>query len=637
MEQMLKQLAAAALGVLLAGGVSRGAGIPAGAPLQMEGLVVTATRTPLRPEQVASAVTVISRGELARSGARDLAALLETVPSLDVSRAGGPGGTATLRIRGMGDGQALLLIDGVEQNDPASPGRAVDLATLCLDEVERVEIVRGPQSALYGADAMGGVVQVFTRPIAARTRLGLSTGSLGQRALQAGLARRAGSMGASLSLGHERLEGFSASRDALGEDADGLVATRGRLALDWQPRADLDLELSAAAERSRMELDNFGGQGGDDPNSEGETRRRSLSLRGEWRTAGGVSEWRLWRQDTRRSYDNPADAAHPAQSLAAWYDGRISHAGLQHARPLGGGHEALAALEWEGERGESRSHTVGAWGPWDESFAARQVTTTALILQDRWSAGPFTLTAGGRQDWHGALGDRATGRLAAGWALAPGALLRGSLGTGFKAPSLYQLHSAYGDPALAAERSRGWDLGLDWRAARAHASLGWFRNDVRDQIDFAADGNGGARYLNVGRAVSYGLEAEAGGAAASWLDWSARLQRQETVDGRSGEDLLRRPRLLARLALDARRGRGALGAAWRWEGPRADLYFDNATYASTRVELDGFALLDLRASWQGGGVGGWLALENALDRQHEEILGYRAPGRGWRLGLDWSL
>jgi vitamin B12 transporter len=591
----------------------------------LDDVLVTATRTPLRPDQVASAVTVLTHEDVVRSGARDLAALLEQVPSLDLSRAGGPGGTATLRIRGMGDGQVLLLIDGVEQNDPSSPGRAVDLSTIALLDVERVEIVRGPQSALYGADAMAGVVQVITRPIESRSQVGLSLGSLGQRALQLGSARRLGPLGLSLHLTHEALDGVSAAQDASGEDSDGLTSTHARLAVELRPRPGLTITGSLAGETSRTELDNFGGTGGDDPNSQGRTRRVALSSSGSWEALGGNTQWQLWRQDTRRLYDNPVDADHPLESLDARYEGRVTHAGLQHARRVAGGHDLLAALEWEGERSDSKSHSLSAWGPYDESVPAQRVHGTALVLQERWSRGPLHITASGRKDWHGGRDDRLTGRITLGVGI-----LRGSYGTGFKAPSLYQLHSVYGDPSLKAEASRGWDLGVDLHGPAARASLGYFRNDVREQIEFGPLN----RYVNIGRARTRGFELEASG-SREWLAWSASLQRQQALDLLTNQELLRRPATQARLGLEAQGAVGSLGLAWRWEGARADLHFDEATWTRSRVELAGFALVDVRLARRLHGLTAWLKLENALDRHYQEVLGYRSPGRVWRLGLDW--
>jgi vitamin B12 transporter len=635
MSRFVQWLGAALVALLSAGPLPATEALPpVGGVVELEEVVVSATRTPLRPDQVASAVTVIGRREIEQSGARDLAGLLEQAANLDISRAGGPGGTATLRLRGLGDAHTLFLVDGMELNDPASPGRAVDLSTIPLEAVERVEIVAGPQSALYGADAMGGVVQVFTRPLEPGLRLGVQGGNLGQAGLRAGAAGRRGALGLGLDLGHDELGGWSAARPASGGgEADGLRSSHGRLRVDWRPRPTVDLDLALSREHSRADLDNMGGAGGEDPNHVARTRRQGVRLHAAWGQGAARSEASLWEQRTARDYDNPVDALHPGESLSAAYRGSVSHLGLQHARPLGRDHNLLLAMDWERERAHSSSLSSSEFGDYAELFPRRQSHALGLVLQDNWRRGPWTLTASLRRDQHSRQGGESTGRLAAGWSPAPGLLLRGSAGTGFKAPSLYQLHSAYGNRELRAERSSGADLGLDLRHGSWHASLSAFRIQVREQIEFD-----GATWLytNLGRTHSRGLEAEAGGPLLPGLDWSARLLRQQVRDDLSGQELPRRPGSVLRLGLEAGRGPGRLAASWRREGRRLDLDF--AAWPARQTELPAFACLDLRGSWRWSRqLSTWFTVRNLLDARVEEILGYQGEQRAWRLGLDWNL
>jgi len=599
-------------------------GVPDDA-IALDPLVISVTRTPMALSQLASAVTVLGSQEIRASGARDLAQLLEQVPSLDISRAGGPGGTATLRLRGMGDAQVLLLVDGVEQNDPSSPGRAVDLATLPLADVERVEIVRGPQSALHGADAMAGVVQVITRRAVHSLRMGLSLGSEGERQVQASLARPVGDWTLQLQGSGTSLEGHSAARDPLGEDADGLARSQWRMGLDYVPSPELRVRASLSAERSRAELDNFGGPGGDDPNSIGRTHRRGASVDATWEAMGGSTAATVWVQDTERRYANPTDATHPQESLQARYQGRVLHGALQHNRPVGAGHLVLLALEWEGDAAESHSLSGGPWGPMEESLPRRWAISRALVLQDQWSTGPLRLGLAGRRDWMQDGADALTGRLSAGLGL-----LRASWGTGFKAPSLYQRHSPYGAADLQAEESEGWDAGVDLRHGAMHLGLGLFRTRVRRQIEFGADWH----YHNISRATHQGVELEAAGLLGQ-VRWKAALQRQHSVDG-TGRDLPRRPRTRARLALDRMWRKVDVHLAWRWEGARQDVAFDPVTWEQRPLTLGGAGLLDMRLARSWGGLDASAGVDNLFNRRHEEVLGYTTSGRVWRVGLEWS-
>lgn len=605
---------------------------PAGEPIRLEGMVVTATRTPLRLEQVASAVTVIAGEELKRGGARDLTGLLAGLPGLELNRAGGPGGTATLSLRGAGEAHTLLLIDGVEQNDPIAPGRGADLATLALDRVERVEIVRGPQSALYGADAIGGVVQVITRAAAPGLRLDLHAGDNGQSGVAAEAGLRRGRWALALDAAHARLSGHSAAAEADGNgESDGLRAGRGGLRLDWGSAA-AGLTLALRGEDSRVDLDNFGGVGGDDPNSTGRTRRLAARLEGRHADPLGPVTWQLWRQETRRDYDNPADAAHPGESLDAEYRGGLLHAGLQQGWRRGR-HDWLGALEWEEEAGRSRSLSQSPYGPWSEDFPQRRERSWAVVVQDRVSLGDLALTGSLRRDRFRAFGGQATGRLTAGWRPGAGpALLRASWGTGFKAPSLYQLHSPYGNPGLEAERSHGWDAGVELRGARLAASLGFFHSELEREIDFDA---AAWRYHNLGRTRSRGLEYSLRGRPAEDLSWRLDLTALDARDRDSGARLLRRARLAAGAGLRAERGPASLDLSWRYRGPREDLDF--AAWPARRVILAGYALTGLRLGWRLlPSLEGWLDVENLLGRRHQEVLGYQGQPRSWRLGLAWA-
>ncbi|MFA7329730.1 MAG: TonB-dependent receptor [Candidatus Delongbacteria bacterium] len=603
-------------------------------PVELEELVVTATRTPLRLEQVASAVTVLGRSEIEQSGAADLAALLEQLPFLDISRAGGPGGTATLRLRGLNDSHTLLLVDGVELNDPISPGRSVDLGTLPLESIERVEVLRGPQSALYGADAVGGVVQIFTRRGRPGAWASLSGGSHGRTGSSAGFSRLLGPLELNLDLGRESLTGFSAARPAPeAGDADGLRSSHGRLGLAWQARPGLRLNADLSGERSRAELDNFGGPGGDDPDYHARTERAGGRLGAELTQAGGQSVATVWEQATRREYRNRPDAAHPGESEDSEYRGRITHAGLQHVRGLPGGHQLLVAAEWEREAGDYRYASASSFGPWLEQLSERSQHQLSFVLQDQWTRGPLLLTGSLRRDQPAQESARLTGRMTAGVAPQPGWWLRGSYGSGFKAPSLYQRHSPSGNLELAPEHAHGWDLGLDWHAAALQASFSWFRTQLQDQIDYDA---ASWRYVNLGRTTAAGLEADGRGPLPGGLEWSARWTWQHSVDARTGRDLLRRPRQLGRLGLSGSWGAARLGAAWRHEGARRDLDF--SAWPAQPVELAAFSCVDLRAAWEPvPRWQAWLSVQNVLAADSQEIWGYNGQPRAWRLGLDWNL
>jgi vitamin B12 transporter len=599
----------------------------------LEEVTITATRTPLPVRDTGTASYVLAGEELAAMHGRDLVDLLAQLPMLECTRTGSAGATANLRLRGSGDNHVLLLVDGVEQNDPSSPGRSVDLSHLDTGEIERIEVVLGPQSALYGADSIGGVVQVLTGHTATRRiEAGLSAGNHAQQQARLLLAERFGAVGLALSLGHQAASGESSASAWQGNsEADGYSREHGRLSLDWASPFGFRLEAALHGSRGESDLDNFGGPFGDDPNytSDVTDLQGRLGISQIW--FGGVSRISMWTKQLEREYHNAQDPMHPAESLEGYYDGDTRHVDLRHELKLGA-HQLLAGLELERESAHSYSISESSWGPWEEVFAQKETETRSWLLQDHLRLGQLFVTAGLRGDHHDSFGKAHTGRLTLAWQPAENTVFRGSLGSGFKAPSLYQLHSVYGDSQLDPERSLGWDIGIDVLEDQLSFGLGAFDNRIRDMIDFNSMS---WTYHNVAEARIRGLEISLERRDTKSVSWGLSAQLQEARDPSSGERLLRR-------ASESAHGWVGLPVAGfsfrtdaRWRGPREDLDF--SSYPTSRIELGGVLLLDLRASRQlAAGLEGWLAVENLADRRWEDIWGYGAPGRWWRMGLDWS-
>jgi len=607
--------------------------------IQLEEVVVTATRLPAPRSQVAASFTVIEAEEIARSGAADLGELLRAVPALDVTRSGGRGGVCTVAIRGAASEQTLVLLDGVELNDPLAPGRGFDFSTLDLEGVRRIEIVRGPQSSLYGADAIGGVVHGITEA-AGEPGLELSA-EAGSRESWRGGARwnsRLGPLRLMLSAGAAGGAGISAAGSAHGNsEPDGYQAREAALKLVASPAPWTGLELALRYSSGREELDNFGGALGDDPNHRGERERLAGRLEARLDPFAGRWEQRLALSlaDQRREYRNPVDAEHPLEFSASRFAARsIKAEWLQTWRPAPW-QSLLAGVEWEEQRGDSRSSGLTAWGPYESVFGERRMRTRSLFAQEQLLAGPIFATAGLRRDLHGQAPAALTWRLTGGLDLGGGgALLKCSYGTGYKAPSLYQLYSDYGNLDLRSERSRGWDCGLDLRTEAVSWTAAYFHNRFEDLIDYDP---GSFRYANTRSAWSRGVEIGMAAVLGSRLSLRGGFTAQETEDRESGLPLLRRPVLKTEAGLDWRARRDLrLRLDWRYLGPREDLDF--GAWPARRIELGGAALLDASAELRlAESLRLSLRADNLLDRPYEEILGYGAPGRRFTLGLRYRL
>ncbi|MCX6568704.1 MAG: TonB-dependent receptor [Candidatus Aminicenantes bacterium] len=613
-------------------------------PLRRD-IVVTATRLETPEKKVGSSLTVITSEELARSHKAFVLEALEDVLGLSTLRNGGPGATSSVSIRGAGSEHTLFLLDGLELNDPINPSRSYDLAHLSISHVERIEILRGPQGLLYGSDALGGVVNIITRAGQGKPRLTLasSVGTYQTLTSDLGLSGSGRKTDYSFSLFHERTAGISAASSAYpgNVEKDGYRNLSIAARFGYAPRPTKSLTLTVKAVEARTELDNFGGPGGDDPNSRQDYG--SLLVRGQYRglAAGGRWERALsvsWL-GAKRENKNPVDEAHPLDRDEGLYRSDIFKLDWQNNFFLHPAHTLTAGLELEQESGRSDYVSESAWGPVESRFPSVRAGSAGVYLLDRWESGErFFVTAGVRADRHSRAGTAVTFRVAPAYLVAAtGTKLKASFGTGFKSPSLYQLFAPetswgpVGNPALRPERAAGWDAGLEQSFMKERFTFGltWFENIFRDLVDF----DYAAGYINIGRARTRGLEASAKTRLGGGIRLEASYTRLTARDEASGMDLLRRPRDKFSADFGARlAGRFDLTVTSLYVGRRLDRDF--SAYPYPTVELPGYVLLGAVLSTP---VGRRLELfarfDNILGARYEQVWGYGAPGFSLTTGV----
>jgi vitamin B12 transporter len=612
-------------------------------------LVVTATRIETPENKVGSSLTVISAEELAKTGKTFVLDALEAVLGLSAVRSGGPGASSSVSIRGANSEHTLFLLDGVELNDPVNPSRSYDVSHLPLSQIERIEVLRGPQGLLYGSDALGGVINIITRTGRGGPRLMLASSadslrSLGAEVSLAGSGRR---MEYALSAFHERTAGLSAASSAYPGNAekDGYrnLSLSARCAYATRPGASLTLTVRAVD--ARTELDDFGGPGGDDPNNVQRYgsvlvhgQYRGLSRNGRWEQAVSVS----WL-GARRSNDNPADAAHPDEWDRGLYRSGLLKLDWQNNVFLRPAHTLTAGLELEQEAGQSDYVSDGPYGPYESRFPTARAGAAAIYLLDHWeTGGRFFVTSGVRADLHSRSGAAMTFRLAPSYLIpATGTRLKATVGTGYKSPSLYQLFAPatsfgpVGNPALRPERALGWDAGVEQRlaAGRLVMTLTWFANAFRDLVDF----DYAVGYVNIGRARTRGLEASAEARITDGLRLAVSYGRLSALDVESGEELLRRPR--DKFSADAGvrlLGRVNLTTRILWVGRRLDRDFSVYPYAP--VAMPDYVLLDTAVTAAiRPGLDVFLRFDNLLGVRYETVWGYGTPGRTFRFGFRLAL
>lgn len=614
--------AALALGVFAAplAPVARGQ-TAAAAPLQET--VVTATRSEQPLDGLLADVSVVERETIERSGATGLADLLARLPGVECARNGGAAAATSIFLRGSEARHAAVYIDGVRVDSQAAAGGA-QWEQIPLAQIERIEVLRGPAAAVWGSDAIGGVVQLFTRKGEgpARPYLGLTLGSQRSRRIEAGVSGSAGVDGAvdyALGLAHEASAGFDAWNSGVHDpDRDGYRGDSGhaRIGLRIAPRQRIGATL--LANRMNAGYDAYGYNAASPVDERSLLRLRSAAVdwSAQWSDAYGT---RIVLSDALGSY-----ATRPAPFLSQT---RLRGYLWQNEYRLGA-QRLSATLE---RREDALQHTgTGA--------AERARAQNALALGYGLGAGRHVLQANWRHDQDSGFGGQNTGSLSYGYAFAPGWRATASLGTAFRAPTLYQRFSQYGVTGLQPEHSRNAEVALRYAQGASAFSVVAYRNRVGNLISFGAPGACASRYgcyTNTARAQYQGLTLTGaqrlqGLAGLPELRLHAALDLQNPRDQDSGKLLARRARQHATLGADARLADWTLGGELQASGRR----FDDA--ANTQP-MGGYTLLNLYASTRLARDYSLLArIDNLADKGYELARGYSTPGRTLYLAVKWA-
>lgn len=585
-------------------------------PPALDEVLVTASRTDQGPPTLAAS-TVIDREDIDRLQPRSVVDVLRGQPGINFSNTGGPGKNTTVFMRGTEGRHLLVLVDGVRIGSATSGGASWQ--DIPVEQIERIEIVRGPFSSLYGSEALGGVVQIFTRrPAGNSVNASVGVGSEATRRGTLGIGGR--SVGdASVSggwyaaqLAHERTEGISVlqqGRSGHDPDLDGYRNSSISLRGGWRFNPRWLLEANALHAKGFNEYD------GSSVN-ESDVRQQVF---------GGKLVF-----DPHARLRLTASAGHNADlsdnlmngTYVSAFNTRRDNATVQADAGVGDG-LLTVGWDWTHER-------VGG----STDYARDQRYNRALFGQWQHAFGAHALQASLRRDADSQFGGSTTGSAIWGWDISDALRATASYGTAFRAPTFNQLYFPdYGNPDLGPETSRSVELGLRGVHAWGGWSLSAFRTQLQDMIvhDSSLGQFGGPN--NIDRALITGLEA---GIDTSVANWDVRLSAnwlnpRNDADGANHGNLLpRRARRSGRIDVDRAFGTFDIGATLSGYGTR----YDNP--ANTQ-RLGGYGLLDLRAGWRLDPA--WslaLALNNVADKQYETARYYNQPGRNWLLTLRYS-
>ncbi len=582
-------------------------------------VIVTATRTPVTIEDSLSSVSVITRADIERLQPLSVSDLLTGLPGVSFASTGGLGQPTSLFLRGTNSSHTLVLIEGVRIGSVGNGLAAFE--QLPVEQIERIEIVRGPRSSLYGADAIGGVIQIFTRHGSPDGGLvpsfSLTAGSENLLRGQAGLAGGREQAWYNLSVGKQYTRGINACRVGAAEAFAGCFTDEPdrdswrnqNLVLNGGYRWDNGAQITANWLRSLGEV-----------HFDGSYQNRSRTVQQTAGSAFSINPLQAWKstlsvgQNLDR-YDN-----YENRDFTGYIYSRRNQASWQNDLSVAENQLLTLGIDWQGEHIDS-----------DTGYLAKRRHDTGTFAQYQVTFGQQELAVSARRDDNSQYGPHDTGAVAWGYRFDGDLKLTISYGSAFHAPTFNDLYYPYGsgNPDLKPETSRSAELGL----SRQGGAWSWALNAYQTQIDQLISLDSNYYPMNISQARIRGVEGQLGIDVAGWqlqgyLTW---LQsRNEDGGPNDGNVLPRRPEHTARVDLDRRLGAFGIGATINAAGRSYD-------DAANRHHLGGYSTTDLRANWRFAPA--WQVearLANAFDRDYETAWYFNQPGRSVFLTLRYN-
>ena len=593
----------------------------------LDNLVVTATRTAITADAALAAVEVIGREQLDASSARSLPELLRGRAGITIVNQGGMGKLSTLFLRGTESDHTLFLVDGIRVG--SSTSGLTSLQDIPLAQIERIEIVRGPRSSLYGADAIGGVIQVFTRRGAGgegvHGRGRIAAGSNGLREASAGIDLRSARGGVGVDVAYQETDGINACTGFYNPltyagagcfivpgthlDRDGYRNDSATVRADFAPNEAWQFDARAFRAEGHNDYD-----GDYQDNSDIVQQVVGGSVR--WSPSDAVA----LKLTAGRNTDDSEN--YSGNAFANRYNTTRDSANLQGDFTVAAGHVVTAGFDWL----RDRANVVDPWSPFAKSRGNR-----AVFAQYQGTFGAHELQLSARRDDNDQFGGHGTGGIAWGMGFGEGWRVTASHATAFKAPSFNELYyPGSSNPNLDPESSRSSELSLSRSGDGWHVQANAYQTRVSELIAWSSTD---FLPVNIDEARIRGVELVATARLAGW-DLRGQIG---TLDARNlstgpnhGKRLARRPQRSARLDLDRNVGDWGFGISGIAEAAR----WDNV---ANTLRVGGYGTVDARVSWRF--ASDWTLqanLVNAFDRDYATSAWYAQPGREWALSLRWQ-
>jgi vitamin B12 transporter len=587
--------------------------------LTLTEVVVTATRVEQSLTHVLADVTVIDADVIERSGAVSLADVLVHAPGIEMTRNGGPLGTTSLYLRGGNTNHTVVMIDGIRLDTQNGSGGAA-CQSIPAQQIERIEILRGPAAAIYGSDAIAGVIQVFTKngQSGFQPSVGFGVGSYGTRTATAGVLGGHEGWRYALSVGREGSDGYNI-QPAANPDRDGYTRDTATLRLGRDLVAGHRLEGTWVYTDADAGYDSTTSKTNANYPKDNRTVQKlnalGLTWSAKWSDAWSSTVGLTQALDHYQTLPSPG--AVPSYDTETTVQTALWHNTLRW-------HDAIWTLGLEGRR-DALTNSGTTPKETRRTQNALAMGYSRELDAHRWQANV-------RLDQDSDFGDHSTGTLAYGYQWSPQWRLSASLGTGFRSPTLYQRFSDYGFVGLKPEESFNRELGLTYRQAAQSFSAVAYHNRITNLIAFGGAGacvSAFGCYANTAKATLQGVTFSGETRWASTL-WRASLDVQDPVDAHTGKRLARRAQRLLKL------GAETAWQGWDWN---ADVLlsgdrFDNA---ANTIRLPGYGLINVGASRAITPHTELLVrLDNLGDKAYETAKGYANPGRTFFVGLKWT-
>ncbi len=612
---------------------------------ELSDIVITATRTATPLFEVASSISIIDSAEIANSHKTNIYDLLRDQYGVSITQQGAPGSITQVYIRGADPSQTQILIDGINMNMANDPANTYDFADLSADNIERIEILRGPQT-LYGSNAMAGVINIITKKGSSKGDLYLNTEG-GSYNTYKGLLGFMGSFNRfnySATVSKFKSNGFSsASTDYGNTEKDGTdnytVSTR----FGYDITKNFNLNLFGRFTKANTDLDQHGGYYGDDPTYKYHLEEGAYRLEGNLKLLDGKLDQKFGISFTKnlRSYDFDSTLFNPASSRSN-YDGRIIKLEWQNNYETQYNNITLG-IETFKESAISDYYYNDSFGPYESQFPEKSARTTGIYAEDQIKLnGNFFSSVGIRYDNHDRFGSVITYKIAPAYIIwNTGTKIKATFGTGFKAPSLFYLYDpAYGNPDLSPERSKGWDAGVEQYlfSYKATVGLNYFQNTFTDLFGF--DQN--FKTINVDKSETKGIELYLDIKLTNNLNLHANYTYTDSKDLSPGSvdenmPILRIPGNKASINVNYNLSEKlSFNSDVSMVGQRDDKNF--STYPATRVTLKSYTLINISTSYKISNIIQFYGrIINMLDADYEEVYGYGTAGRSGYLGMRLNL